>query len=98
MYDVLIRIISITKHTYLPVKQISFCCLWSAKLGSCHRMCRQKTPPIRMSFHPVNDFCFRTAHIDHHLMIHHIQYFRSEEHTSELQSRGHLVCRLLLEK
>src|SRR5437870_9628223 len=31
---------------------------------------------------------------------HHIQVVRnrSEEHTSELQSRGHLVCRLLLEK
>src|SRR5690554_7780978 len=28
---------------------------------------------------------------------HHIAY-RSEEHTSELQSRPHLVCRLLLEK
>src|SRR5439155_4675171 len=27
-----------------------------------------------------------------------IQGLRSEEHTSELQSRGHLVCRLLLEK
>src|SRR5690625_5777613 len=27
-----------------------------------------------------------------------IYNFRSEEHTSELQSRGHLVCRLLLEK
>src|SRR5690625_5496396 len=30
-----------------------------------------------------------------------LQFFsalRSEEHTSELQSRGHLVCRLLLEK
>src|SRR5439155_26291649 len=27
-----------------------------------------------------------------------IQTGRSEEHTSELQSRGHLVCRLLLEK
>src|SRR5690625_6047749 len=26
------------------------------------------------------------------------QSARSEEHTSELQSRGHLVCRLLLEK
>src|SRR5207253_3733917 len=26
------------------------------------------------------------------------QWGRSEEHTSELQSRGHLVCRLLLEK
>src|SRR3712207_7525044 len=25
-------------------------------------------------------------------------YFRSEEHTSELQSRQYLVCRLLLEK
>src|SRR6266702_6451439 len=25
------------------------------------------------------------------------QHLRSEEHTSELQSRGHLVCRLLLE-
>src|SRR5437870_6734026 len=28
----------------------------------------------------------------------HRLYERSEEHTSELQSRGHLVCRLLLEK
>src|SRR5690625_6186735 len=26
------------------------------------------------------------------------EWQRSEEHTSELQSRGHLVCRLLLEK
>src|SRR5207253_5604689 len=25
-----------------------------------------------------------------------VEVFRSEEHTSELQSRGHLVCRLLL--
>src|SRR5690554_7786742 len=29
---------------------------------------------------------------------HHLARFRSEEHTSELQSRPHLVCRLLLEK
>src|SRR3712207_7951245 len=28
----------------------------------------------------------------------HILYCRSEEHTSELQSRQYLVCRLLLEK
>src|SRR5690625_5935773 len=27
-----------------------------------------------------------------------VTFNRSEEHTSELQSRGHLVCRLLLEK
>src|SRR5690625_6413759 len=31
-----------------------------------------------------------------HLNLH--RSWRSEEHTSELQSRGHLVCRLLLEK
>src|SRR3712207_7442362 len=29
---------------------------------------------------------------------HNYQYPRSEEHTSELQSRQYLVCRLLLEK
>src|SRR5439155_23612483 len=29
---------------------------------------------------------------------HYLRGVRSEEHTSELQSRGHLVCRLLLEK
>ena len=32
------------------------------------------------------------APLNHHF------YFRSEEHTSELQSRTNLVCRLLLEK
>src|SRR5207253_8672411 len=31
--------------------------------------------------------------IDHHLVTRAVK--RSEEHTSELQSRGHLVCRLL---
>src|SRR5690625_6858205 len=36
---------------------------------------------------------FTLAHELGHLIMD-----RSEEHTSELQSRGHLVCRLLLEK
>src|SRR5437870_10905160 len=31
-------------------------------------------------------------------LSHNKREIRSEEHTSELQSRGHLVCRLLLEK
>src|SRR2546429_948264 len=30
--------------------------------------------------------------------VHELGFMRSEEHTSELQSRLHLVCRLLLEK
>src|SRR5437870_8888032 len=36
------------------------------------------------------DYCRCAPHDD--------GFGRSEEHTSELQSRGHLVCRLLLEK
>src|SRR3712207_7628891 len=36
--------------------------------------------------------------IDAHLLAHYRAATRSEEHTSELQSRQYLVCRLLLEK
>src|SRR3712207_7814544 len=37
--------------------------------------------------------------VNDHSLIHRIgSGFRSEEHTSELQSRQYLVCRLLLEK
>src|SRR5690625_7038544 len=45
--------------------------------------------------------CFRIDGITSDV-IHFLNFFasglRSEEHTSELQSRGHLVCRLLLEQ
>src|SRR3712207_8912305 len=34
----------------------------------------------------------------HHVASRHVAHVRSEEHTSELQSRQYLVCRLLLEK
>src|SRR5439155_12783858 len=44
----------------------------------------------------------RGAHCRRHASAHVpppvLSHMRSEEHTSELQSRGHLVCRLLLEK
>src|SRR5690625_7958151 len=47
---------------------------------------RGKTAPLAIkATHPFSRIVFRIA-------------CRSEEHTSELQSRGHLVCRLLLEK
>src|SRR2546422_11759105 len=36
--------------------------------------------------------------VDAHAALFHHHVARSEEHTSELQSRLHLVCRLLLEK
>src|SRR5207253_6940764 len=55
------------------------------------------TPPrvelIRLTYAP--------AHLSDQISPSHLVAWRqdrSEEHTSELQSRGHLVCRLLLEK
>src|SRR5687768_18041439 len=48
----------------------------------------QQTPPIKDSPHRA-----QLAR-----QLHPTRLFRSEEHTSELQSRLHLVCRLLLEK
>src|SRR5690625_6663414 len=43
------------------------------------------------------EYCMRTFGDDFRRPPMH-ESQRSEEHTSELQSRGHLVCRLLLEK
>src|SRR5439155_16570693 len=50
-------------------------------------------PPFRRAKRRVKS---GGAGADDDNVIHHDS--RSEEHTSELQSRGHLVCRLLLEK
>src|SRR3712207_7361404 len=38
------------------------------------------------------------ASAENHTTHHYSGFLRSEEHTSELQSRQYLVCRLLLEK
>src|SRR5207253_6536630 len=47
----------------------------------------------------VRDGLSQQLAIKHHLdLLRRERDPRSEEHTSELQSRGHLVCRLLLEK
>src|SRR2546428_1717352 len=45
----------------------------------------------------AEDLLLREGLLDLHGEDHFLQ-FRSEEHTSELQSRSDLVCRLLLEK
>src|SRR5690625_6400467 len=63
-------------------------------------------PPLCQLIYPISDcielrFPFHTISCaKFHLFcsISYVRSFRSEEHTSELQSRGHLVCRLLLEK
>src|SRR5215217_9238493 len=50
-------------------------------------------PPARVV--PVRAGDRQRAHVDRNLLV---RRRRSEEHTSELQSRQYLVCRLLLEK
>src|SRR5690625_6195419 len=50
---------------------------------------------------PDNNFNVRLGHFSLYVLMvltPTLAFMRSEEHTSELQSRGHLVCRLLLEK
>src|SRR5690625_6103096 len=47
--------------------------------------------------HSIDSMTVTSAH-DQALLLELLARGRSEEHTSELQSRGHLVCRLLLEK
>src|SRR6266699_7162524 len=55
---------------------------------------------LPICFHPSTDVIVHAAAV--HSRFEQIHPFadgnRSEEHTSELQSRPHLVCRLLLEK
>src|SRR2546429_6653129 len=44
----------------------------------------------------TDDYAARTLRAQHELLVSRAPCHRSEEHTSELQSRLHLVCRLLL--
>src|SRR5690625_6719619 len=67
-----------------------------------------ETNPTRLAFDPSNkqriycatngDGLWRSENGGEHWSNIGVPSVRSEEHTSELQSRGHLVCRLLLEK
>src|SRR5207253_10984769 len=76
-----------------PLSQRS---LGTCQSGSCHWDNRYET--IFIYFYPTPLLSFR---LERRQQIEYLGvlviYLRSEEHTSELQSRGHLVCRLLLE-
>src|SRR5439155_12810373 len=79
--------------------------LGSSRSRSTHerrRVAPAETYPDDLRYHPEHDW----ARIEGDEAVFGVTWFaqdalgepRSEEHTSELQSRGHLVCRLLLEK
>src|SRR5256884_4885833 len=60
-------------------------------------MMKRKLPTQRKPMPPSCNFA-HPMHRPRHSISRHAAEPRSEEHTSELQSRLHLVCRLLLEK
>src|SRR5699024_11459702 len=59
-------------------------------------MAKQYFPPIDETLHAL--YISGSARLDGRLLGEALVSGRSEEHTSELQSRFDLVCRLLLEK
>src|SRR2546422_3815343 len=62
-----------------------------------HGVARERGQPLAEAGHWITCMGLRTTRrLCRHAEC--ILYRRSEEHTSELQSRLHLVCRLLLEK
>src|SRR5690625_5893172 len=62
-----------------------------------HCSCFNKVLDIPMQEAHRNNALYNDRHSIARTIVQDRQH-RSEEHTSELQSRGHLVCRLLLEK
>src|SRR5205814_7926486 len=71
-----------------PVRSPRFCGSISATKSACESKRTERRAPMRGCWYNASElvvpfFCSRR---------------RSEEHTSELQSLRHLVCRLLLEK
>src|SRR5207253_8456516 len=55
--------------------------------------------PSKKTLEPKRERSEPAVETDHEKRLaNRLLVLRSEEHTSELQSRGHLVCRLLLEK
>src|SRR5690625_8049096 len=77
------QLYTLSLHDALPIFCITYC-------ANYYRLCKYVSP---------RNFATRTF-ITKSLVMDTCNncFFRSEEHTSELQSRGHLVCRLLLEK
>src|SRR5690606_40641180 len=82
-------------HDALPIFLACRCATSSGELDSAERPLRRRLPIPRPSMRtPPTDRSSRMSGASREPS----QLPRSEEHTSELQSRENLVCRLLLEK
>src|SRR5690625_5921768 len=79
-----------------PIKSKKFCAMGQKKRGALLRLSWQKyAPQLVCAQQPWRTY--PPPAIQHSKTVRKRHAGRSEEHTSELQSRGHLVCRLLLE-
>src|SRR5438309_4590706 len=65
--------------------------------GHCDVACLRRTARHQLGDHARLALAGGVDRLEHRGLIDHA-VLRSEEHTSELQSQFHLVCRLLLEK
>src|SRR5690606_41696463 len=70
----------------------------STSRGCCHDRCEDNLMEFAFYFSAGVAVAATLMVIINTRAVHAPLYLRSEEHTSELQSRENLVCRLLLEK
>src|SRR3712207_7958006 len=72
----------------------------SKSMGSIRSLkCRECSKEYAPQFKYICEECFGPLDVVYNFSLNmNKNTFRSEEHTSELQSRQYLVCRLLLEK
>src|SRR5258708_26690150 len=84
------EIYTLSLHDALPICQLVALHLFLADRQQRHAR------PARPEVRPVIDFAHDGKLLE--MLGPRVALLRSEEHTSELQSPDHLVCRLLLEK
>src|SRR5690606_39543333 len=84
----------------LAIATLAGCDQSTRLAGVTHVEAWQADVPARFTFPPIGleEFVLERKQAGRVELVIHIGADRSEEHTSELQSRENLVCRLLLEK
>src|SRR5690606_39570582 len=97
-----LEINTLSLHDALPIsigKSDDLICPVVCLYNACYRFIVSNIAIVdRLSIEPQPTHCIGILCCDVFWWWHNSPFNRSEEHTSELQSRENLVCRLLLEK
>src|SRR5439155_26129770 len=102
-HPALIAIYTLSLHDALPISIVAFDPDWRqldpAQVELLEKWVGSESGGLIAIAGPVfTDAWVQTPALATIRKLYPVEFNRSEEHTSELQSRGHLVCRLLLEK